>query len=150
MTQLNFHHLFAGLTAATLGGGALALAAHSTPTPQESSGLATEFTRADQNVFSSYEGENGACEAGFAPRGLCFSRSPLEAEIVVGERFPDDMYPLALEWRANLAMTRKAAHLKTIRIGRTVALVNRETRMVADAIRLGGGETDHAANGRTG
>lgn len=149
MKQLNFHILFAALTAAALGGGALAMAAHSAPTP-EPDGPVQTFTRSDRNTFSSYETANGVCDAGFAPRDLCFSASPLEKRIVKGERFPEDMYALALEWRAKLALTRKTDGLKTVRIGQTIALMDRESRKIVDTMRLGGPPTAYAANERTG
>ena len=132
----SIHHVFAGLTAATLGAGAMALAAHSNPTPGAS--LAKQFTAQDRAVFThGFHTADGLCEVGYSQRDLCFEPSPLESRIVKGEPFPKDMYPLALEWRAALAMPRKAEHLKTIRIGQTVALVDRETGMVTDMIRLG-------------
>jgi len=132
----SIHHVFAGLTAATLGAGAMALAAHSNPTPGAS--LAKQFTAQDRAVFThGFHTADGLCEVGYSQQGLCFEPSPLESRIVKGEPFPHDMYPLALEWRAALAMPRKAEHLKTIRIGQTVALVDRETGMVTDMIRLG-------------
>lgn len=132
----SIHHVFAGLTAATLGAGAMALAAHSNPTPGAT--LAKQFTAQDRAVFThGFHTANGLCEVGYSQRDLCFEPSPLESRIVKGETFPKDMYPLALEWRAALAMPRKAEHLKTIRIGQTVALVDRETGMVTDMIRLG-------------
>ena len=134
--KLNMHHVFAGLTAATIGGGALALAAHSNPAP--GGALANQFTPSDRTVFTQgFRTSGGTCNVGFAERGLCFEASHLESRIVEGERFPADMYPLALEWRVTLAMARKADHLKTVRIGRTLALVDRETGIVADTIRLG-------------
>lgn len=134
--KLNIHHVFAGLTAATIGGGALALAAHSNPAPGRA--LASQFTPTDRAVFTQgFRTSEGICNVGFAERDLCFQASHLESRIVEGERFPADMYPLALEWRVALAMERKAEHLKTVRIGRTLALVDRETGIVADTIRLG-------------
>ena len=38
---------------------------------------------------------------------------------------------------STMSMTRKATELKTVRIGRTIALVNRDTGMVADTMYLG-------------
>lgn len=148
--SLNFHHLFACLTAATLGGGALALAAHSTPT--ETADLSRAFTPADKAVFSEgFLTASGTCDVGFAERDICFEGSHLERRVVKGEPFPQDMYPLALEWRVELAMSRKAEDLKTVRIGRTIALVERSTEIVVDTIHLGEQpETQMAQAGRAG
>ncbi len=47
------------------------------------------------------------------------------------------MYPLALEWRAELEMSKKDRAFKTVRIGQTIALMERDTRKVVDVMRLG-------------
>ncbi|WP_300395738.1 hypothetical protein [Henriciella sp.] len=135
--RLSFHYLLAGLTGAAFAGGAVALAANSI-SPQKTPSLPQNFTAADEAVFShEFRTASGVCDVGLAERDICFDRSPLETRIVKGEPFPQHMYPLSLEWRAKLAMTRKATELKTVRIGRTIALVNRETGMVADTMYLG-------------
>ena len=46
------------------------------------------------------------------------------------------MYPLAREWRANLALDRKAPQLKTVRLGQTVLLMDRDSRIVVDKMDL--------------
>ncbi|WP_300376552.1 hypothetical protein [Henriciella sp.] len=139
MNFLSIHHVFAGMTAAALGGGALALTAQSTPDPVR---LGHTFTAADKAVFSNeFETAEGVCEIGYAPRNVCFEASHLETNIVKGEPFPSNMYPLALEWRARLALTRKSDGLKTVRIGQTLALIDRETNMVVDTMRLGRQQT---------
>ena len=142
--MLSFHHLFAGLTAAALGGGALAFSAHSTTGPAK---LDQAFTASDEAVFTGgFETSEGVCEIGYEPHDFCFEQSHLEERVVEGQPFPDNMYPLALEWRANLALSRKPDTLKTVRVGRTIALMDRETRMVVDTMRLGG---SHMAENET-
>lgn len=134
--KTNIHHIFAGITFAAIGGGALAMAAHSNPTPEAT--LAKQFTPADHTVFTEgFRTADGLCEVGYAQQDICFESSHLEDRIIEGERFPADMYPLSLEWRAELAMSRKQTTLKTIRIGQTVALLDRDTRIIVDTIRLG-------------
>jgi len=145
MNFLTFDHLFAALAVTALGGGALAVAAHATPAETDApEALDRAFTQADYGAFTrNFETEAGACSVGFSERGLCFEKSHLEGRIVEGEPFPSDMYPLALEWRASLALPRKSEDLKTARIGQTLILMERDTRLVVDAMRLG--ETDFAS-----
>lgn len=136
LMNFNFHHLFAGLTAATVGAGALAMAIPSSEA--EAATLADHFTPQDQAVFTSgFRTSTGVCPVGFAEQDICFESSHLESKVVKGEPFPADMYPTSLEWRAQLAMTRKQADIKTVRIGHTVALVDRQSRLVVDVMRLG-------------
>ncbi|WP_084398656.1 hypothetical protein [Henriciella aquimarina] len=140
MTKFNLDHALVGLAVATVGGGALALTAHSAPVPTDPQ---HQFTRADYAAFTrNFETDGANCAVGFQERSLCFETSHLENRIVEGQPFPENMYPLALEWRANLALTRKDQSLKTVRIGQTLALMERDTRMVVDTMHLG--ETDYA------
>lgn len=150
--NLTFHHLFATLTASALVGGALALTAHTTSTPSQAADLSERFTAGDKAIFSEgFRIADGTCEVGFAERDICFEGSHLEDRVVKGEPFPQDMYPLALEWRIELAMSRKADDLKTVRIGRTIALVERGSEIVVDTIHLGAQpETQMARTGRAG
>lgn len=145
MNFLTFDHLFTGLAVAALGGSALAVAAHATPAETTGPGaLDRTFTQADYVAFTrNFQTAAGECSVGFSERGLCFEASHLEGRIVEGEPFPSDMYPLALEWRASLALPRKSEDLKTARIGQTLVLMDRETRLVVDTMRLG--ETDFAS-----
>ncbi|MEM5516874.1 hypothetical protein WNY37_07920 [Henriciella sp. AS95] len=132
--KFSIDYFLTGMAVAAVGGGVLALSAWSSP-PQNS--LETTFTQADYAAFDrNFQRGDETCEVGFAERGLCFRSSSLENNIVEGERFPDTMYPLALEWRAALDMPRKADTIKTVRIGRTIALMDRETRQVIDTMRL--------------
>lgn len=141
--KLSIDYLLAGVAVAVIGGGAATLSAHSTPSTND---LETRFTEQDYAAFNhSFEMGDSVCDVGVAKHGICFEASPLEARIVEGEAFPANMYPLALEWRADLEMPRKPHSLKTIRIGRTIALMDRDSRMVIDTMRLGDTNT-FAAN----
>lgn len=143
--KFSVDYLLAGLAVAVIGGGAATLSAHSSPS---TSALETRFSEADYAAFNrGFQVGDDVCEVGFADQSLCFRTSPLESRVVRGERFPDNMYPLALEWRANLAMPRKPETVKTIRIGRTIALMDRDSRVVIDTMRLG--ETSFATASET-
>lgn len=132
--KLNIDHILTGLAVAAIGGGALALSAHSSVS---SATIASQFTPNDQAVFDrNFQIADRSCEVGYAAQELCFERTALEDRIAVGEPFPETMYPLALEWRAKLALDRKADNLKTVRIGQTLILMNREDRMVVDKMDL--------------
>ncbi|GGB63606.1 hypothetical protein GCM10011503_10390 [Henriciella pelagia] len=132
--KFGIDHLLAGMAIAAAGGGVLSLSAWSSPNTNP---METRFTEADYAAFDrNFTYGDQTCEVGFADHGLCFSSSSLENNIVKGERFPDTMYPLALEWRASLNMPRKPDALKTVRIGRTIALMDRESRTVIDTMRL--------------
>lgn len=132
--KLSLDHILSAAAVAAIGGGALALSAHSSETATTT---AAAFSAADQAVFDrNFQLADRTCEVGYAEQDLCFERSPLETQIVKGEPFPETMYPLALEWRANLALDRKAPELKTVRLGQTVALMDRESRMVIDKLDL--------------
>jgi hypothetical protein len=132
--KLSVDHILTGLAAAAVGGGALALSAHSSVS---NTGADTSFTKSDEAVFDrGFQLADRACDVGYAAQKLCFEHSPLERRIVEGEPFPETVYPLALEWRANLALDRKVPELKTVRIGQTIALMDRDTRMVVDKLEL--------------
>lgn len=134
--KYNIDYILTGLAVAAIGGGALALSAHSSVT---NSAAATQFTASDTAAFDrNFQVADRDCEVGFAAQQLCFERTALEDRISIGEPFPETMYPLALEWRANLALERKAENLKTVRIGQSIILMERDTRMVVDKIDLSG------------
>ncbi len=134
--KYNIDYILTGLAVAAIGGGALALSAHSSTT---ASSVATQFTANDTAVFDrNFEIADRNCDVGYAAQKLCFERTALEDRIEVGEMFPETMYPLALEWRANLALERKADNLKTVRIGQSIILMERDTRMVVDKMDLSG------------
>ena len=146
--KLNIDHILTGLAVAAIGGGALALSAHSSVS---TAAAETQFTAADEAVFDrNFQISDRSCDVGFADQQLCFERTPIEDRIQVGKAFPETMYPLALEWRAKLALDQKADNLKTVRIGQSVILMDRDTRMVVDKIDLSPqlhAETQLAAEG---
>lgn len=140
--KLGIDQILGALAIATAGGGALALSAHSDASNARET---TQFTQADEAVFArNFKIGDSECDVGFAGRDHCFDASPLEGRVVEGEKFPDNMYPLALEWRAELAMTKKDSAFKTVRVGQTIALMERDSRKVVDVMRLG--ETSFAGD----
>ena len=146
--KLSIDYILTGLAVAAIGGGALALSTYSHATTPAAS---TQFTAADEAVFDrNFQIADRSCDVGYAEQELCFERTPIEDRIVVGSAFPESMYPLALEWRAKLALDPKADSLKTVRIGQSVILMDRETQMVVDKIDLSPqlhAETQLAAEG---
>jgi len=132
--KLSLDHILSAAAVFAIGGGALALSAHSSGTVTN---VQSAFTASDQAVFDrNFDLADRTCEVGYAAQELCFERSPLESRIVKGEPYPETMYPLALEWRANLALDRKAPQLKTVRLGQTVLLMDRDSRIVVDKMDL--------------
>ena len=133
--KLNIDHVLMGIAVALIGGGFLALSAHSST---QDEGLASNFTSSDKVSFdTNFKSANGQCDVGLAKHGICFEPSPLEQRIELGEPFPENMFPLAIEWRAGLALDQKAPDLKTVRVGQTLILMDRETRTVIDMLDVG-------------
>lgn len=146
--KLSIDHVLYGMTAAVIGGGALSLSAWSSPTTNH---LETRFSQADYTAFDrNFEQDGRTCEVGMRDQGFCYGASHLEDRIIRGEPFPENMYPLAVEWRASLNMPQKPGSLKTVRIGQTLALMDRETRMVIDTMTLEATDYANASGGTRG
>jgi hypothetical protein len=96
-----------------------------------------EFTEADYAAFDrSFEMDGAPCPVGFRRHHICFLPSPLEARIRPGMTVPADVPLVAAEFRVIVETDLKDADLRTVRFGQTLALVDPETRVVVDLLRL--------------
>ena len=95
------------------------------------------FTMADFNAFDrDFQMDGETCEVGFSDHRICFGASPYEHDLKQGETLPAYMPALAAEFRVIVETDLKAGNLQTVRFGRTLALVDPETREVRDILRL--------------
>ncbi|MDP1557174.1 MAG: hypothetical protein Q8L84_17080 [Hyphomonas sp.] len=95
------------------------------------------FTAADQAAFDRGFMLDGApCAVGLEPQKICFAPSPLEAGIQPGAVLSPDVPLVAAEFRVIVATDLKDPALRTVRFGQTLALVDPETRVIVDLLRL--------------
>ena len=95
------------------------------------------FTEADYAVFDrGFMLDNEPCTVGLERQNICFSSSPLEARIQTGAVVPLDVPLVAAEFRVIVETDLKDPALRTVRFGQTLALVDPETRVVVDLMRL--------------
>lgn len=95
------------------------------------------FTDAD---FDSFDrgfmlGET-PCTVGMERFKMCFAPSPLEAGLRKGMVIADDIPLLAAEFRVIVETDLKDAGLRTVRFGQTLLLVDPQTRVVVDLMKL--------------
>lgn len=126
----------AALAATVMGAGAWVLSAEPLEPPQKEIPEAG-FVQEDYAAFDrEFVMAGSSCELGLADDGLCFSRSTLETSIVAGAPLPENALMMSAELRVLLATSLKPQPLKTVRVGHTLALVDPETRVVQDVLRL--------------
>lgn len=95
------------------------------------------FTPSDFNAFDrDFELDGETCAVGFRAHHICFGTSPYEADLKQGTALPAHMPTLSAEFRVIVETDLKADGLQTVRFGRTLALVDPETREVHDILRL--------------
>jgi hypothetical protein len=95
------------------------------------------FTEADYAVFDrGFILDSQPCMVGLERQNICFSPSPLEARIHTGAVVPLDVPLVAAEFRVIVETDLKDPALRTVRFGQTLALVDPETRVVVDQMRL--------------
>lgn len=140
----------AGIVAA----GAIALATFLTvvmlrqaePGPQPVS----HFIQSDFDVFDrGFKVGNETCDVGLASYKICMERSPLEKEIRRGEILPDYIPALGAEFRVIVATSLKDEHLRIVRYGQTLVLLEPRTRRVEDILDLTAPDFVSAQNGPT-
>lgn len=96
-----------------------------------------QFTEADFAAFDrDFELEGRSCAAGLERDRICFLAAPMERRVTAGMTLPPEIPVLPAEFRVIVATELKADHLQTVRFGRTLALINPETRRVEDVLRL--------------
>jgi len=102
----------------------------------QASGL-TQFTKADFAAFDrNFEMDGATCDVGLKRERLCFGRSPLETRLAPGMILPPEVPVMGAEFRVIVVTELKADTLRTIRFGRSLALVDPQSRQVQDVIVL--------------
>ncbi len=105
----------------------------------------TQFTKADFAAFDrNFELEGGTCKVGLKRDRLCFGRSPVEDVLAPGMTLPPEVPMVGAEFRVIVVTELKAENLRTIRFGRSLALVDPQTRLVQDVISLSAPAYDQA------
>ena len=111
------------------------------PTSAEASAIEPKpvraFTEADYAAFDRgfMLGEN-PCTVGLERYKMCFSPAPIEARLERGMQIPEEVPLVAAEFRIIVVTDLKAADLRTVRFGQTLALVDPQTRTVVDLLPL--------------
>jgi hypothetical protein len=97
-----------------------------------------EFSLADYNAFDRnfLIGED-VCSVGLAEHRFCLGHSPVEGQLRRGMVLPPEIPLIAAEFRVIVATELKDDALRIVRYGQTVVLVDPETRIVKDVLRLG-------------
>ncbi len=95
------------------------------------------FTPADFAAFDrNFDIAGQPCAVGLAAHRLCFGVSPLEKTLRAGMILPADVPILAAEFRVIVVTDLKATHLRTVRFGQTLALIDPKTRQITDILHL--------------
>lgn len=102
----------------------------------QSAGL-TQFTKADYAAFDrDFDLRGNVCKVGLKRDRLCFGQSPVEAILVPGQVLAQDVPLTGAEFRIIVATDLKKDGLRTARFGRSLALVDPETRHIHDVLHL--------------
>jgi len=97
----------------------------------------TQFTQADFAAFDrNFELEGSTCKVGLRRDRLCFGGSPVEDILAPGMILPPEVPMVGAEFRVIVVTELKAENLRTIRFGRSLALVDPKSRQVADVMSL--------------
>lgn len=95
------------------------------------------FTEADFALFDrGFLLDDAPCAVGMERYKMCFTPSPLEARMHTGAIVAADVPLVTVEFRVIVETTLKEEPLQTVRFGQSLALVDPESRMVVDMIRL--------------
>lgn len=126
---------------AIAGAALFALGAFVATRPQEAEAVQTsglsQFTRADFAAFDrNFEMDGEPCKVGLKRDRLCFGGSPVEKTIQPGMTLPPAVPMVGAEFRVIVVTELKAGDLRTIRFGRSLALVDPKNRYVQDVIDL--------------
>ena len=96
-----------------------------------------EFSRADYNAFDrDFLIGDDRCPVGLAEHRFCLGTSPIESQLQRGMILPPEIPLIAAEFRVIVATEMKDESLRIVRYGQTVVLVDPETRIVKDILRL--------------
>lgn len=98
---------------------------------------ARAFSEGDFAVFDrGFLVDTSPCAVGLERHRLCFHPAPIETRLEPGMVIPDHVPLVAAEFRAIVMTDLKDETLRTLRFGQTLALVDPETRVVVDMLRL--------------
>lgn len=99
-----------------------------------------EFSQRDFDAFDrSFNYFGRECEVGIERKRICFSPSPLEEHIEIGEAMPAHAPVMPATIPVLLRTTLKPSYLTTHRYGHTLVLVEDETGIVVDKLDLTSG-----------
>lgn len=102
-------------------------------------GRVDNFSKLDYDAFDrDFSADGEMCAVGLARQKLCFSESPLEKRIAMGEALEQNIPILVAEFPILVATPPKAAHQKLLRYGTTLVLINKDTQIVEDMLDLRG------------
>jgi hypothetical protein len=105
----------------------------------------TQFTKADFAAFDrDFDMDSGTCEVGLKRDRICFGGSPVEQILKPGMTLPHEIPMVGAEFRIIVVTELKDDTLRTVRFGRSLALVNPQTRYVQDVIDLSADRFDDA------
>ena len=95
------------------------------------------FSEADFNVFDrGFLLDDVPCAVGLERHSLCFAPAPIEHRIALGMAIPNEVPLIAAEFRVIVETDLKDPALRTVRFGQTLALVDPDSRVVVDMMRL--------------
>lgn len=96
------------------------------------------FIQADYDAFDrNFELAEGLpCEIGLAAQQICLHISPVERDIVRGERLPDYIPDPGTNFRVVVETRLKDERFRTVVYGQTLVLVDPRTRRVRDVLHL--------------
>lgn len=95
------------------------------------------FTEEDFGAFDrNFVMDEKVCAVGLAAHRICLTPSPIESRLAIGLALEPDVPVLAAEFRVIVETDLKIETLRTVRFGRTLALIEPETREIRDIMRL--------------
>lgn len=105
----------------------------------------TQFTKADFAAFDrDFEMDGETCDVGLKRDRICFGGSPVEHILQPGVTLPHEIPMVGAEFRIIVVTELKDNTLRTVRFGRSLALVDPKTRYVQDVINLSADRFDDA------
>ena len=95
------------------------------------------FTEADYNAFDrDFAFGEETCGVGLEDFKICMRDFKSNSPVKVGAKLPSDLPALSVRMRTLLVLDSKQPNLKTVRFGNTLVLIEAETDIVRDILRL--------------
>jgi hypothetical protein len=115
----------------------VALQSASADTERTSESTVATFSESDFAAFDrAFQFGSQTCDVGLKSHRICFGTSPHEARLAKGETLPADLPVLPAEFPIIVLTDLKTEGLQTVRFGRTIALIERNTRRIEDVMHL--------------